>query len=63
MLNLFFGLIVNALQRAADKENLVMIQNKSLYSLQDSADRLDSLEAKVDTLLDGIKTLNKRFDI
>ena len=72
MLNLFFGLIVNAMQKAADKENEEALANiqrakenqgKFLDSNQNGADRIDALEAKVDTLLVGIQTLNKRFDV
>ncbi len=71
MLNLFFGLIVNAMQRAADKENEEFLskkrkkkanQNEGLDLSQDNADRMAALEAKVDRLLVGIESLTKRSD-
>ena len=75
MLNLFFGLIVNAMQRAADKENEEFLskkrkkkvgqnegQNEDQNLNQGSVDRMDALEAKVDRLLVAMESLAKRFD-
>ncbi len=71
MLNLFFGLIVNAMQRAADKENEEFLskkrkkkadQNNELSSNQDGIDRMDALEEKVDRLLVAMESLSKRSD-
>ena len=69
MLNLFFGLIVNAMQRAADKENEEALAKKKKKKVdqsedrnlsQGNIDRMDVLEEKVDRLLVGMESLNKR---
>lgn len=71
MLNLFFGLIVNAMQRAADKENEEFVAKRKklrkqhadeLSSNQDSTDRMGALEAKVNRLLVGMETLIRRSE-
>jgi hypothetical protein len=71
LLDLFFGLIVNGMQRAADKENEEFLskkrkkkanQNEDQNLSQSSVDRMDALEAKVDRLLVGIESLTKRSD-
>lgn len=63
MLNLFFGLIVNAMQKAADKENDVFLaKTQKNNESQNSIDRIDTLEAKVDKLLAGMEALRKRLD-
>ena len=71
LLDLFFGLIVNGMQRAADKENEEFLskrkkkkvdQNESRNFGQDNADRMAALEAKVDRLLAGMESLTKRSD-
>lgn len=69
MLNLFFGLIVNAMQRAADKENEEALAKRKktgkqkadeLIPNRESMDRMEVLEAKVDALLVGMESLSKR---
>ena len=69
MLNLFFGLIVNAMQRAADKENEEALAKRKktgkqkadeLIPNRESMDRMEALEAKVDALLVGMESLSKR---
>jgi voltage-gated sodium channel len=68
MLNLFFGLIVNAMQRAADKENEeALVKRKKtgkhdVDELSSDRDRMEALEAKVDALLLGMQSLTKRSD-
>lgn len=76
MLNLFFGLIVNAMQKAADKENeefLIKrrqkgkIINTDLNSPQNNAinvkaleEKVGALQEKVDTLILGMESLINR---